>query len=79
MKTYKVEKVYKIAGEFIQSKRDLAKLVNEIGGYGICPHLPNHKAIRVDIDLSFYTGNIEYINEEGCLVCENGYWYELEF
>lgn len=62
----------------IQSTEGLAKLVFQKGRKNICEFLPYMKAIKIDTDLDTDTGLIKWATEDGTLISENGYHYNID-
>jgi hypothetical protein len=81
MKKYIAEKAIIIGKSNFQTTEQLAKFVKASGEENICPHIPYMKCIELNTDiqpLESTTGTIQWINENGYFVCENGYEYNIE-
>jgi hypothetical protein len=79
---YTAEKAIIIGKSNFQTTEQLSNFVKAYGEENICHHIPYMKCIELDTEiqsLESTTGTIQWINENGYFVCENGYEYTIEY
>lgn len=82
MKKYTAELAIQIDKKAFQTTEQLSNFVKVNGEENICHHIPYMKCIELDTEtqpLDAHTGTIQWINENGYFVCENGYEYPIEY
>ena len=74
----KIEKNLKIGNAKVNTTEGLQYLVGVLGKEKVCPHLTYMKAIKIDCeDMETDTGLIKWAAEDGTLISENGYHYNI--
>ena len=78
----RIERVLKINNHILQSSEDVSNYVNENGNIGSCIHVPYMKAINLrnfnGKQFNTENGCIVWLLEDGTLMCEDGYHYNID-
>lgn len=73
----KINKNLQVGKTKIYSTQGVANFCLLFGKENICPNLSYAKCVKIESDINTDTGVIMYLCEDGTLISENGYHYDI--
>ena len=72
-----LQRQLKVGSTFLKTTEQIAEMCQKKGRDNVCHFMSYAKCIKIDSDLETESGLIMWICEDGTLISENGYHYNI--